>query len=295
MPVYVEDHYDEADGGYSQALSDAVDELGAAGGEVILPAGELVLSRPERGGAALFFEGKNNVLIRGEGPATRLKFNAPYEAKIMSFVDCENIHIRDLAFDAGVAVGRRVAYSQALDFRGCVDSSVRFCWIGNTGNLAVRVSHHGIGWADKIPNGSRQSERVTIQNNTFYNCNGTGAVNTKSGGASGLKVLDNDFMLLGVTAVSIESENLFGVTEVPSERFIVSRNIVDGVDADRNNGTIAWGLSVTELATFGVVSDNIVSNVVGTTSAAGLFIQGLIVRYLILKSSMSICSFRWAL
>jgi parallel beta-helix repeat protein len=263
--VSVKDFGAVGDGVTDDTAAIALAVTAAAGKTLFFPAGTYLVSAA-KAVAAVFLPTKG-ITVRGAGKhATTIK--ATTDCVLMAAVDANRIDIADIGFDGSQTAG--LPWQRGLLLRGVVDISIKNCLFYRLGDAAINLGKQGYGGSDAVPNGTRQCERVSIQDNKILDCFGTIAIVTKYIGSKQTVVTGNVITNSCAGGISIESED-----SSPSEfadQIIVSNNIVHKCFYFATGTPVnqAFGIGVTERAKFVSVSNNTVTDIQGDFGARGI-------------------------
>jgi len=121
-----------------------------------------------------------------------------------------------------------------------------------------------------VADGTRQCERLFVQDNEIIDCFGTISIVTKYVGSKQTIVTGNIITNSSAGGISIESEGSLE-TEL-AEQIIVANNVIHKTNYSVPATTVtqAFGIGVTERASYVSVTGNIISDVVGDLGAKGI-------------------------
>lgn len=240
--------------------------LSAKNGSLYLPSGRYLVRAP-KAAAALTIPAEG-VRIFGDGRFASTLITDT-DCVLIGATDATNVDIENIGF-----TGSRTAplpWQRAIMLRGVVNARVKGCYFHKMGDNPIGFGTNGFGGSDAIPNGTRQCENLSIEDNLIVDCFGTLSILTKMIGTRDTIVRGN--IIKNSSGISIESEGAAGGQF--AERIIVSGNIVFNVDSFRasGSGSTAGGIGVGEYARIFVVSGNVIDGVRGDTLANGLDIS----------------------
>jgi hypothetical protein len=245
------------------AIADAL--IAAAGKTLYFPAGTYLVSALKA--AAAIFLPAAGITIRGAGKySTTIK--ATTDCVLMAAVDANKIDIADIGFDGTQTTG--LAWQRGVLLRGVVDASIRNCFFYRVGDASINLGKQGFGGSDAVPNGTRQCERIFIQDNEILDSFGTTSIITKYVGSIQTIITGNLIANSSPMGISVESEESTS-TEF-AEQIVVSNNIIYKCNYLNTATPVsqAGGIGVTERAKYVVVSNNVISNLQGNYGSKGI-------------------------
>jgi hypothetical protein len=188
-----------------------------------------------------------------------------------SAVDVDNVEIAGLQFTNNAT--SRTAWQRGILLRGVRNASVHDCTFHKIGDGCINAGMKGQGGSEKVPDGTRMSERVQICNNQILDCRGTVMILTKFIGAKELIIAHNVIKDSGSVGISLESET--GVPGQEMKTAAIVGNIVDGCSYTYTGGisNVSWGISISEYSEQITVTANTVSNIIGNTISAGISVD----------------------
>ena len=237
----------------------------AAGKTLYFPAGTYLVSAPKA--AAAIFLPVSGITIKGDGKySTTIK--ATTDCVLIAAVDADKIDISNIGLDGSQASG--LAWQRGILLRGVVNASIRNCLFYRMGDTPINLGKQGYGGSDAVPNGSRQCERIFIEDNEIRDCFGTTAIITKFVGSKQTIISENLITNSCAGGISVESE---GSTPTEfAEQIVVSDNIIHKCDFSYAATPVsqAFGIGVTERAKFVIVADNVINDLSGNLGAKGI-------------------------